>query len=53
MPSAPIKPASRRPSHVSLSFEHLAEARELGVNARSPGRIARSWGALDVLPTGV
>jgi len=52
MPSAPIKPASRRPTHVSASLEQVAEARGLGVNARSPGRTARPRVALDALPTG-
>jgi antitoxin CcdA len=32
MSSAQIKPASRRPTNVSLSREHLAQARELGIN---------------------
>jgi len=32
MPSPQIKSASRRPTNVSLSREHLAEARELGIN---------------------
>jgi len=32
MPNSPRKPSRRRATNVSLSGEHLAEARELGIN---------------------
>ena len=32
MSNARAKPSSRRPTNVSLSRDHLAEARELGIN---------------------